>query len=46
MIYLIVMYWPFLVAALLGGLAVGWWNQDPRSADDAEVWLEPGSEEP
>lgn len=44
-IYLVVMYWPFLVASLIAGIAVGWWYQDPRSADDASAWLEPGTEE-
>lgn len=46
MIYLIVMYWPFVLVALLAGLAIGWWFQDPRSADDASVWLEPGADKP
>jgi hypothetical protein len=45
-LFLITAYWPFLLAALVCGLAVGWWNEDPRSADDLTAWLEPGDEEP
>lgn len=39
-------YVPYLVAALLAGVAVGWWFQDPRSADDATAWLERGLGDP
>ena len=46
MLYLIAAYWPFLVAALCVGVAVGWWYQDPRSADDVTAWLERGPDEP
>lgn len=42
MLYLIAAYWPFIVAALCVGVAVGWWYQDPRSADDVTAWLERG----
>ena len=45
MIYVLAIYWPFLVAALVCGMLVGWWFQDPRSADDATAWLEPGPDE-
>lgn len=44
MLFLIFAYWPFLVAALVVGLAVGWWYEDPRSADDLTAWLDPGDE--
>ncbi len=27
------------------GVVVGWWFQDPRSADDATAWLEQGPDE-
>jgi hypothetical protein len=46
MIYVVVAYGPFLVAALVLGVMVGWWYQDPRSADDATAWLEQGGDEP
>jgi hypothetical protein len=46
MLYEMIGYWPFFLAALLAGAAVGWWYQDPRSADDATAWLERGPEEP
>lgn len=46
MVYLIEAYWPFILIALGVGAAVGWWFQDPRSADDATVWLEGGPGEP
>ncbi len=46
MIYLFFAYWPFMLGALLLGVAVGWWYQDPRSADDVDAWLEPGAGEP
>lgn len=45
MVYLIEAYWPFILIALGVGAAVGWWFQDPRSADDATVWLERGPDE-
>jgi hypothetical protein len=45
MLYVIQIYWPFLIVALVLGLCVGWWYQDPRSADDVTLWLEPGSED-
>lgn len=45
MLYVLTVYWPFLVAALILGMLVGWWFQDPRSADDATAWLEPGPDE-
>jgi hypothetical protein len=46
MVYLFEAYWPFILIALGVGVAVGWWFQDPRSADDATVWLERGPDEP
>jgi hypothetical protein len=46
MIYVVVAYWPFLVVALALGAIVGWWYQDPRSADDETAWLEHGADEP
>ena len=46
MIYVIGIYWPFLLLALLAGIAAGWWYRDPRSADEVSAWLEPGSDEP
>jgi hypothetical protein len=45
MLYVVGAYWPYLIAALLVGVAVGWWYQDPRSADDATAWLERGFDE-
>lgn len=42
MLYVIGAYWPFILIAVLVGLCVGWWYQDPRSADDATAWLERG----
>jgi hypothetical protein len=45
MLYVLSVYWPFLIAALVLGMAVGWWFQDPRSADDATAWLEHGPDE-
>jgi hypothetical protein len=45
MIYVVAAYWPFLIAALGLGVMIGWWFQDPRSADDATAWLEQGSDE-
>ena len=45
MLYLIGSYWPFLLSALAIGLLVGWWTQDPRSADDLAAWLAHGPEE-
>lgn len=38
-------YWPFVVASLMIGIAVGWWNRDRRSIDDVSAWLEDGSDE-
>ena len=46
MLYVIAAYWPFLIVALIIGAFVGWWYQDPRSADDLTAWLEPGPDEP
>jgi hypothetical protein len=46
MLYVIEAYWPYWLAVLLLGVAVGWWYQDPRSADDATAWLERGFDEP
>lgn len=45
MLYVLTAYWPFLVATLVLGVLVGWWFQDPRSADDATAWLEPGPDD-
>lgn len=45
MIYVVTTYWPFLLVAFAAGVGVGWWFQDPRSADDATAWLEPGPDE-
>lgn len=45
MLYLIAAYWPFVLAALILGIVVGWWYQDPRSADDMTAWLERGPDE-
>jgi hypothetical protein len=45
-LYLIAAYWPFLLVALGAGVAVGWWCQDPRSADDLTAWLERETDEP
>ena len=45
MLYVLAFYWPFLLGALALGVIVGWWFQDPRSADDATAWLEPGPDE-
>ena len=46
MLYVIATYWPFLVVALVAGAMVGWWYQDPRSADEMTAWLERGADEP
>ena len=46
MLYVLIRYWPFLLAGLVAGVSVGWWHQDPRSADDATAWLERGPDEP
>lgn len=40
MLYVALAYWPFLIVALLLGVLVGWWYQDPRSADDVTAWLQ------
>ena len=40
MLYLIGAYWPFVLLALVFGIAVGWWYWQPRSVDDATAWLE------
>jgi hypothetical protein len=45
MLYVISIYWPYLIAVLVVGMAVGWWYQDPRSVDDATAWLERGFDE-
>jgi hypothetical protein len=45
MLYVVEMYWPYLVAAVVLGICVGWWFQDSRSADDMTVWLEPGRDD-
>lgn len=45
MLYVLTAYWPFLVATLVLGVLVGWWFQDPRSADDATAWLERGPDD-
>ena len=45
MLYVIHIYWPFLIVAFVVGICVGWWFQDPRSADDETVWLEPGPDD-
>jgi hypothetical protein len=46
MLYLLASYWPFLLAALLAGVIVGWWFQDPHRADEMTAWLERGRDEP
>lgn len=45
MLYVITAYWPFLFLAIILGMAIGWWYQDLRSADDATAWLEPGRDD-
>ena len=45
MTYLIGTYWPFLLASLAIGAALGWWNRDRRSVDDMTAWLEDGPDE-
>jgi hypothetical protein len=45
MLYVLASYWPFLLIALVIGMAVGWWYQDPRSADDVTAWLEREADE-
>lgn len=45
MLNVVSVYWPYLIGALLAGVAVGWWYQGPRSADDATAWLERGLDE-
>lgn len=40
MLYLVSIYWPFMLGALGLGVLIGWWYQDPRSADDLTAWLE------
>ena len=45
MLYLIIASWPYLLAALLIGVVVGWWYQDPRSVDDMTAWLERGPDD-
>jgi hypothetical protein len=44
--HIIAAYWPFMIAVLGVGIAVGWWSQDPRSVDDLTAWLEQGPDEP
>jgi hypothetical protein len=46
MAYLIGTYWPFLLASLAIGIALGWWNRDRRSVDHMTAWLEDGPDEP
>jgi len=46
MFYLIAAYWPFLLVTLVIGVAIGWWYQDTRSADDLTAWLEHGPDDP
>jgi hypothetical protein len=29
--FVLFQYWPFLAAALVAGVGVGWWAQDPGS---------------
>jgi hypothetical protein len=45
MAYLIGAYWPFLLVALAGGAAFGWWYSHPRAGDEVAAWLEPGPDE-
>jgi hypothetical protein len=45
LLYLIGAYWPFLLMALLAGIAGGWWYRDPRSGDEVSAWLERGPDE-
>jgi hypothetical protein len=45
MVAIFLSYWPFVLAAVLAGVAVGWWYQDPRSADDVTAWLERADDE-
>ncbi|MHA1159169.1 MAG: hypothetical protein ACTSP2_10585 [Alphaproteobacteria bacterium] len=40
MLYALASYWPFILLALIAGLAVGWWYQSPDSVDDVTAWLE------
>ena len=40
MLYVVTIYWPFLLAAVVIGVLVGWWTQGPRRADDLTAWLE------
>lgn len=42
MTYLLVNYWPYVILAVLLGMAVGWWNRDRREAgvDHVTAWLE------
>jgi hypothetical protein len=46
MTYLLGTYWPFILASLMIGVAIGWWNRDRRSDDDVAAWLEDGPDEP
>jgi hypothetical protein len=46
MLDMLVIYWPYLLIALLAGICVGWWSRDPRSVDDVTAWLQRGSDEP
>jgi hypothetical protein len=46
MAYLLGTYWPFMVLALLIGIALGWWNRDRRGVDHVTAWLEDGPREP
>lgn len=46
MAYLLGIYWPFILLALLVGVAAGWWNRDRRGVvDDVTAWLEDGTVE-
>lgn len=45
MLDIVDIYWPYLIAAFVVGIAVGWWFQCPRSADDETAWLERGWDE-
>ena len=35
-----------IMIAMVLGVVVGWWYQDPRSVDDLTAWLERGADEP
>jgi hypothetical protein len=46
MLDMLAVYWPYLLLALLAGVAVGWWSRDPRSIDDVTAWLQRSADEP